>query len=77
MKIEFDLNMIDVGDGYWSETVASVIKETIILEVRTQTKKIIKANLKAQEQELKRAVDKLSKEDLALVLQMLHKEEEG
>ncbi len=60
MKIEFDLNLIDVGDSYWSETVAEIIKNVVIEEVAKATRKMVRAELKKSEKDVQKFVAELT-----------------
>lgn len=60
MKIEFDLNLIEVGDDYWTETVSEVIQNVVIDEVTKSVRKMVKEELKKSEKMIQDYVTKLT-----------------
>lgn len=60
MKIEFDLKLIEVGDDYWSETVADIIKNVVIEEVAKATRKMVREELKKLEKEVQNHIAQLT-----------------
>lgn len=60
MKIEFDLELIEVDDGYWSTTISDIIKDEVQSEVRKSIRKQIKTELKKSEKEIQKYVAELT-----------------
>jgi hypothetical protein len=60
MKIEFDLNLVEIDDGYWSTTITEIIQNEVESEVRKFVKKQVKSELVKSEKMIKKYVSDMT-----------------